>query len=107
MSGPDSHDETLTLLADKDQNTMEEKLFVLGRCGQQRISQTVYDDMDAAKEAVGALVDDYKTTLYTNVSRIKKKLTDKLGQKVAAPLLITRADGVYRIPLKRELVSYR
>ena len=71
------------------------------------LSQTVYDDMDAAQEAVGALVDDYKTTLYTNVSRIKKKLTDKLGQKVAAPLLITRADGVYRIPLKRELVSYR
>lgn len=31
MSGPDSHDETLTLLADKDQNTMEEKQFVLGR----------------------------------------------------------------------------
>ena len=71
------------------------------------MSQTVYDDMDAAQEAVGALVDDYKTTLYTNVSRIKKKLTDKLGQKAAAPLLITRADGVYRIPLKRELVSYR
>ena len=69
--------------------------------------QTVYDDRDAAEEAVGALVDDYKTTLYTNVSRIKKKLTDKLGQKAAAPLLITRADGVYRIPLKRELVSYR
>ena len=71
------------------------------------MSQTVYDDMDAAQEAVGALVDDYKTTLYTNVSRIKQKLTDKLGQKAAAPLLITRADGVYRIPLKRELVSYR
>ena len=31
MSGPDSHDETLTLLADKDQNTMEEKQFVQGR----------------------------------------------------------------------------
>ena len=71
------------------------------------MSQTVYDDMDAAQEAVGALVDDYKTTLYTNISRIKKKLTDKLGQKAAAPLLITRTDGVYRIPLKRELVSYR
>ena len=71
------------------------------------MSQTVYDDRDAAEEAVGALVDDYKTTLYTNVSRIKKKLTDKLGQKVAAPLLITRTDGVYRIPVKRELVSYR
>ena len=38
MSGPDSPDETLTLLADKDQNTMEEKQFVQGRCGQQRIS---------------------------------------------------------------------
>ena len=70
-------------------------------------SQTVYDDAEAAKEAVGALVDDYKTTLYTNVSRIKKKLVDKLGAKVAAPLLITRTDGIYRIPVKRRLVSYR
>ena len=32
---------------------------------------------------------------------------DELGQKAAAPLLITRADGVYKIPVKRELVSYR
>ena len=95
------------MLADKDQNTMEEKRFVLGRCGQQRISQTVYDDRDATEEAAGALVDDYKATLYTNVSRIKKKLTDQLGQKAVAPLLITRTDGVYKIPVKRELVSYR
>ena len=36
---------------------MEEKQFVLGRCGQQRISQTVYDDMDAAEEAAGAYKD--------------------------------------------------
>lgn len=70
-------------------------------------SQTVYDDAEAAKEAVGALVDDCKTTLYTNVSRIKKKLVDKLGAKVAAPLLITRTDGIYRIPVERRLVSYR
>ena len=32
---------------------------------------------------------------------------DELGQKAAAPLRITRTDGVYRIPVKRELVSYR
>ena len=70
-------------------------------------SQTVYDDAEAAKEAVGALVDDYKTTLYTNVSRIKKKLVDKLGAKVAAPLLITRIGDIYRIPVERSLVSYR
>jgi hypothetical protein len=47
-------------------------------------SQTVYDDEETVKDAVGALVDDTRTTLYTNVSRIKKKLTDKLGARAAA-----------------------
>ena len=70
-------------------------------------SLTVYDDKETAAMAVGALVDDYRTTLYTNVSRIKKKLTDKLGTKIAGPLLITRTDGVYKIPIPRRLVSYR
>lgn len=42
------------------------------------------------------------------LSRIKEKLTYRLGQKSASPLLTTRADGVYKIPLNRELVvSYR
>ncbi len=70
-------------------------------------SQTVYDDEETVKDAVGALVDDTRTTLYTNVSRIKKKLTDKLGARAAAPLLITRTDGIYRIPVDRRKVSYR
>lgn len=65
----------------------------------------VYSDLETIRDAVGALVDDYRTTLYTNVSRIKKKLTDKLGVRGALPYLITREDGIYRIPLSRSLVS--
>lgn len=66
--------------------------------------QTVFGDMDIVKDAVGALVDDYKTTLYTNVSRIKKKITDKLGRK-AAPYIIIRENGTYSIKVSRNLVS--
>lgn len=69
--------------------------------------QTVYDDRDMILAAVEALCDDYRTTLYTNVSRIRKKLTDKLGRKAAEPYLISRgADNMYRIPVDRSLVSW-
>ena len=42
------------------------------------------------------------------LARIKEIFTDRLRQESASPLLTTRADGVYKIPLNRELVvSYR
>lgn len=68
------------------------------------MKQTVYDDVEIAKDAVGALVDDCKTTLYTNVSRIKKKMIDKLGRK-AIPYIISRENDVYSIKVSRDLVS--
>lgn len=68
--------------------------------------QTVYDDPELIRNAIEAVCDEYKTTLYTNVSRIKKKLTDKLGKRVAEPYLITRdTAGKYRIGISRDLVS--
>ena len=68
--------------------------------------QTVYDDQDMILAAVEALCDDYRTTLYTNVSRIRRKLTDKLGRKAAEPYIISRgADNMYRISVDRSLVS--
>lgn len=68
--------------------------------------QTVYDDQDIILAAVEALCDDYRTTLYTNVSRIRRKLTDKLGRKAAEPYIISRgADNMYRISVDRSLVS--
>ena len=68
--------------------------------------QTVYDDQDMILAAVEALCDDYRTTLYTNVSRIRRKLTDKLGRKAAEPYIISRgADNMYRIFVDRSLVS--
>lgn len=68
--------------------------------------QTVYDDPELIQNAIESICDDYKTTLYTNVSRIKKKLVDKLGQRAAVPYIITRdASGKYKIGVSRELVS--
>jgi len=68
--------------------------------------QTVYDDPEMIRNAIEALCDDYKTTLYTNISRIKKKFTDKLGEMTAKPYIISRdTDGRYRIPIDRALVK--
>ena len=68
--------------------------------------QTVYDDKEMILAAVEALCDDYRTTLYTNVSRIRKKLTDQLGKRAAEPYLISRgSDNMYRIKIDRSLVS--
>lgn len=66
---------------------------------------TVFDDREASLDAVGALVDDSRTTLYSNVSRIKRKLTDSLGVRGAAPYIIQRSGDIYRIPVNRSLVS--
>lgn len=66
---------------------------------------TVFDDREVSLDAVGALVDDSRTTLYSNVSRIKRKLTDSLGVRGAAPFIIQRSGDIYRIPINRSLVS--
>lgn len=66
---------------------------------------TVFDDREASLDAVGALVDDSRTTLYSNVSRIKRKLIGTLGVRGAAPYIIQRSGDIYRIPVNRSLVS--
>lgn len=68
--------------------------------------QTVYDDPDQIEAAVDALCDDDRATLQTNVSRIKRKLVDKLGRIAADQYAIVRGrDGVYRIAVPRNLVT--
>lgn len=68
--------------------------------------QTVYDDADHIEAAVDALCDDDRSTLQTNISRIKRKLIDKVGRIAADQYAIVRGkDGVYRIAVPRELVS--
>lgn len=60
--------------------------------------QTVYDDTDLIEDAVEGICDEDKVTWYTNVSRIKKKVSDKLGKRAAEQYIIKRgADGLYRI----------
>ena len=39
-------------------------------------SQTVYDDIDLIEDALEGICDEEKVTLYTNVSRIRRKITD-------------------------------
>ena len=61
-------------------------------------SQTVYDDIDLIEDAVEGICDEEKVTWYTNVSRIKRKITDKLGKRAAEHYIIKReTDGLYRI----------
>ena len=68
--------------------------------------QTVYDDPDQIETAVDALCDDDRATLQTNVSRIKRKLVDKIGRLAADQYAIVRGrDGVYRIAVPRDLVA--
>ena len=48
------------------------------------------------------LPDEEKVTWYTNVSRIKRKITDKLGKRAAEQYIIRRGeDGLYRILAKK------
>ena len=61
-------------------------------------SQTVYDDKDLIEDAVEGICDEEKVTWYTNVSRIKRKITDRLGKRVAEQYIIRRGnDGLYKI----------
>lgn len=68
--------------------------------------QTVYDDPDQIEAAVDALCDDDRSTLQTNVSRIKRKFVEKVGRAAAERYAIVRGkDGAYRIAVPRDLVS--
>ena len=61
-------------------------------------SQMVYDDKGLIEDAVEGICDEEKVTWYTNVSRIKRKITDKLGKRTAEQYIIRRGNGgLYRI----------
>ena len=65
-------------------------------------SQTVYDDINLIEDAVEGICDEEKVTWYTNVSRIKRKITDRLGRRTAEQYIIRRGeDGLYRISAKQ------
>ena len=65
-------------------------------------SQMVYDDKDLIEDAVEGICDEEKVTWYTNVSRIKRKITDRLGKRMAEQYIIKRGeDGLYRIKASR------
>lgn len=64
-------------------------------------SQTVYDDLDLIEDAVEGICDEEKVTWYTNVSRIKRKITDRLGKRAAEQYIIRRYSGnIYKISAK-------
>lgn len=69
-------------------------------------AQTIYVNPDQIEAAVDALCDDSRTTLQTNISRIKRKLVEKVGKIAAEQYAIIRGrDNVYRIAVPRNLVS--
>ena len=68
-------------------------------------AQTIYDNPNQIEAAVDALCDDDRATLQTNVSRIKRKLVEKVGKIAADQYAIVRGkDNVYRIAVPRDLV---
>ena len=68
-------------------------------------ARTIYDNPDQIEAAVDALCDDDRATLQTNVSRIKRKLVEKVGKIAADQYAIVRGkDNVYRIAVPRDLV---
>jgi len=68
--------------------------------------QTASDDPDVVRDAVDAICDEDRGTLYTNISRIRRKIISTLGKAYSLPYLITRgSDGAYGIPIPRELVE--
>ena len=69
-------------------------------------SLTVYDDKDLIEDAVEGICDEEKVTWYTNVSRIKKKISDRLGKRTAEQYIIKRGeDGLYRISAQAVMAS--
>lgn len=66
-------------------------------------SQTVYDDIDLIEDAVEGICDEEKVTWYTNVSRIKRKVSDRIGKRAAEQYIIRRGkDGLYRIEAAKQ-----
>ncbi|MEE0237591.1 MAG: hypothetical protein UD961_15730 [Bacteroidales bacterium] len=62
----------------------------------------IYDDRSLIEDAVEGICDEEKATWYTNVSRIKRKITDKLGKRAAKQYIIGRCeDGLYRISARQ------
>ena len=61
-------------------------------------SQMIYDDRSLIEDAVEGICDEEKVTWYTNVSRIKRKVSDRIGKRAAEQYIIRRGeDGLYRI----------
>ena len=67
---------------------------------------TRFDDPDAIADAVDTLLDDSRVTLYSNLSRIKRKLTEAAGPQGAKMYAILRGkDNIYRVVAPRALVK--
>lgn len=66
---------------------------------------TRFEDEDAITDAVDNVLDDSRVTLYANLSRIKKKITEAAGRAAADKYAILRGkDNVYRLAVSRDLV---
>ena len=65
-----------------------------------------FEDAVVVGDAIDTLLDDSRVTLYSNLSRIKKKITDAAGAAAARKYAILRGkDNAYRIAAPRDLIS--
>jgi len=68
---------------------------------------THFDDPDQIESVVATLCNEGKTSLYSNVSHLRKDMVRLLGSNKAANYAITReADKLYHIALDRSLVVW-
>lgn len=69
-------------------------------------TMTRFEKDDAITDAVDNVLDDSRVTLYANLSRIKKKITEAAGRAAADKYAILRGkDNVYRVAVPRNLVK--
>lgn len=68
-------------------------------------SRQSVEDPDRQADAVDSICDDSRASFHTNISRIKRKITEALGIESALPLIIRRnRDGLYGIEnIKKEM----
>ena len=72
--------------------------------------ESIYNDVSTNENAVDSLCEDDRNTFYTNLSRIKRKLVDKIGKRAAKAFAITKdQDRRYRIhiPIDKVLIIER
>lgn len=68
---------------------------------------TIFDNEEAIEMSLDSLLSEDKTVLYSNVSRIKNKFSEKLGSRIASKYVIARdGNGAYKIAVPQHCIAW-